>query len=75
MRALAFAPLLLAACVDYPDLPGIEPVGGDAAYPPLLPFETVLGDGPEPRLAPEGADRLADRGEALRARAAALRAR
>jgi hypothetical protein len=66
MRALALAPLLLAACVDYPDLPGIAPGTGDAAYPPLLPFEAVLGDQPE---------RLANRGEALRARAAALRAR
>jgi hypothetical protein len=75
MRALALAPLLLAACVDYPDLPGTEPVAGDAAYPPLLPFEAVLGDAPASRIAPGEADRLADRGEALRARAAALRAR
>jgi hypothetical protein len=74
MRALS-ALLLLAACAEYPELPGLAPGTGDAAYPSLLPFEAILGDAPPEALAAEDAERLLARGAALRARAAALRAR
>ncbi|RBI82808.1 hypothetical protein DRV85_18130 [Rhodosalinus halophilus] len=74
MRALS-ALLLLAACAAYPELPGLDPGTGDAAYPPLLPFEEIFAEAPPETLAAEDAERLLARGAALRARAAALRAR
>lgn len=71
---LALTLAALAGCTSFPELdaaqtPGIE----TAAYPRLLPLDTLLTEEGDPRATPEATDDLAARVAQLRARADRLR--
>ena len=76
-RLTPLAPVLvltaaLAACTQYPEVLDAETPGlADAAYPRLLPLETLLS-APEPRATFELRAATQGRVDALRARAARL---
>ena len=74
--SLLSAALLLAGCIDVPELgETLTPEVEDAPYPDLLPLETVLIRPPDPRTEAEEIDaELEARRAALERRAAALNA-
>ncbi|MEZ5778175.1 MAG: hypothetical protein R3E44_07430 [Paracoccaceae bacterium] len=76
MRAQPLIPallvLLLAGCAEPPGVGNLSPEAQQAAYPVLLPFDTLQAMLPQTAPADPAAE-LAARAAALRARAAALR--
>lgn len=61
----------LSACSEFPELD--ETVDSDAAYPELVPVESLTARAPDPRLKPETSPELSSRMDRLRARAAGLK--
>ncbi|MGR3271621.1 hypothetical protein [Thalassococcus profundi] len=73
MRFLPALLLCLSACAEFPELDATATPGvATAAYPQLLPLETLL-DGPAPRATPDLRAGVEGRAASLRARAARLR--
>lgn len=71
---LALTLASLAGCTSFPELeaaqtPGIQ----SAAYPRLLPLDSLLAEGGDPRATPDAMDDIAARVAQLRARADRLR--
>jgi len=66
---------LAAACASWPDLGLVSPSARSAGWPPLLPLSGSMYDGAAtPALTDDGATQTVARADALRARAALLRA-
>ena len=61
----------LSACSDFPELEDV--VDSDAAYPDLVPIESLTSQTPDPQIKPETAPNLDARVERLRARAGRLK--
>jgi len=77
-----FAPLLgllvlpvIAGCTPFPDIDAaLSPGAEDAAYPALIPVERIRARAGRPTLTAGDGDTLTGRADALRSRAARLRA-
>jgi hypothetical protein len=64
----------LAGCTSFPELDSTQTPGvGQAAYPQLLPLETLLAENAEASTTPDTMDDVTSRADQLRARAARLR--
>lgn len=73
MRFLPVILVLLSACAQFPELDATATPGvAEAAYPDLVPMETLL-TAPEPRATPQARAGVEGRAAALRARADRLR--
>ena len=63
--------LSLSACSEFPELE--DTVDSNAAYPGLVPIESLTSQAPDPRIKPETAPDLDARVDRLKARAARLK--
>lgn len=65
---------ILTACGDWPEVPGSVAQGRSGSWPALVPLTDVIGLPTEGATGQDEAGRLDARADALRARAAVLRA-
>ncbi len=61
----------LSACSEFPELE--DTVDSNAAYPGLVPIESLTSQAPDPQIKPETAPDLETRVDRLKARAARLK--